>query len=79
VPSGPLDQLSSTYGQTRGALHRHRSFEIVPYPFDLAAARLTLLVIDTKVSHDLGESGYPARRSSCEKAAAALECTRCAT
>jgi galactokinase len=29
-------------------------------------------VIDTKVSHDLGDSGYPARRSSCEKAAAAL-------
>jgi galactokinase len=30
------------------------------------------MVFDTKVSHDLGESGYPARRASCEKAAAVL-------
>jgi galactokinase len=73
VPCGPLDQLSSTYGEDGAVLFIDtRSFEISPHPFDLAAAGLTLLVIDTKVSHDLGESGYPARRSSCEKAAAAL-------
>jgi len=73
VPCGPLDQLSSVFGQDGAVLFIDtRSFEIAPHPFDLAAARLTLLVIDTKVSHDLGDSGYPARRSSCEKAAAAL-------
>jgi galactokinase len=73
VPCGPLDQLSSTYGEDGAVLFIDtRSFQIAPHPFDLAAAGLTLLVIDTKVSHDLGESGYPARRASCEKAAAAL-------
>jgi galactokinase len=73
VPCGPLDQLSSTYGEDGAVLFIDtRSFEITPHPFDLAVAGLTLLVIDTKVSHDLGESGYPARRASCEKAAAAL-------
>jgi galactokinase len=73
VPCGPLDQLSSTYGEDGAVLFIDtRSFEIAPHPFDLARAGLTLLVIDTKVSHDLGDSGYPARRSSCEKAAAVL-------
>jgi galactokinase len=73
VPCGPLDQLSSVFGADGSVLFIDtRSFEIAVHPFDLAAAQLTLLVIDTKVSHDLGESGYPARRASCEKAAAAL-------
>jgi len=73
IPCGPLDQLSSTYGEDGSVLFIDtRSFEISPHPFNLTEAQLTLLVIDTKVSHDLGESGYPARRASCEKAAAAL-------
>ncbi len=73
VPCGPLDQLSSVFGADGSVLFIDtRSFEIAVHPFDLAAAQLTLLVIDTKVSHDLGESGYPARRSSCEKAASVL-------
>ncbi len=73
VPCGPLDQLSSAFGEDGRVLFIDtRSFEIAPYPFDLAAAGLTLLVIDTKVSHDHGESGYPARRASCEKAASVL-------
>ena len=73
VPCGPLDQLSSVFGAEGGVLFIDtRTLEIAVHPFDLPAARLTLLVIDTKVSHDLGESGYPARRASCEKAAAAL-------
>jgi galactokinase len=73
VPCGPLDQLSSAFGEDGSVLFIDtRSFDIAPHPFDLTGAGLTLLVIDTKVSHDLGESGYPARRASCEKAAAAL-------
>ncbi|MGH3416272.1 MAG: galactokinase [Actinocrinis sp.] len=73
VPCGPLDQLSSVFGAEGSVLFIDtRSFEIAIHPFDLAAAQLTLLVIDTKVSHDLGESGYPARRASCEKAAQLL-------
>lgn len=74
VPCGPLDQLSSVFGVEGGVLFIDtRSFEIAVHPFDLPAAQLTLLVIDTKVSHDHGEDGYPARRASCEKAAAALD------
>lgn len=73
VPCGPLDQLSSVFGAEGGVLFIDtRSLEIAVHPFDLAVAELTLLVIDTGVSHDLGESGYPARRASCEKAAAVL-------
>jgi galactokinase len=73
VPCGPLDQLSSVFGADGAVLFIDtRSFEIAIFPFDLATAGLTLLVINTKVSHDLGESGYPARRASCEKAAAVL-------
>jgi galactokinase len=73
VPCGPLDQLASAFGEDGRVLFIDtRTFEIAAHPFDLAAAGLTLLVMDTKVSHDLGESGYPARRASCEKAAAVL-------
>ncbi|MBS2963207.1 galactokinase [Actinocrinis puniceicyclus] len=73
VPCGPLDQLASAFGQEGRVLFIDtRSFQITAHPFDLAGAGLTLLVADTRVSHDLGESGYPARRASCEKAAAAL-------
>ncbi|HZU56095.1 MAG TPA: galactokinase [Actinocrinis sp.] len=73
VPCGPLDQLASAFGEDGRVLFIDtRSFEIAPHPFDLAAAGLTLMVFDTKVSHDHGESGYPARRASCEKAAAVL-------
>jgi galactokinase len=73
VPCGPLDQLSSAFGADGSVLFIDtRSLDIAVYPFDLAAAQLTLLVIDTKVSHDHGDDGYPARRASCEKAAAAL-------
>jgi galactokinase len=73
VPCGPLDQLSSVFGEDGAVLFIDtRSLEIAAQPFDLAEAGLSLLVIDTRVSHDLGESGYPARRSGCERAAAAL-------
>ena len=73
VPCGPLDQLSSAFGADGAVLFIDtRSGEIAVYPFDLASAGLAMLVMDTKVSHDLGESGYPDRRAACERAAAAL-------
>jgi galactokinase len=73
VPCGPLDQLASSFGADGQVLFIDtRSLDIAPYPFDLAAAGLTLLVCDTRAKHDLGESGYPERRATCEKAAAAL-------
>jgi galactokinase len=73
VPCGPLDQLASAFGVAGAVLFIDtRSFEIEMHRFDLAAAELTLLVVDTRVSHDLGESGYPARRAACENAAGDL-------
>lgn len=39
---------------------------------DLATDDLTLLVVDTRVSHALTDGGYASRRSECEAAAAEL-------
>ena len=43
-----------------------------PVPLDPAAAGLTLLVIDTRVPHVLGDGRYAERRRACERAASAL-------
>jgi galactokinase len=73
VPCGPLDQLSSVFGADGAVLFIDtRSGEIAVYPFDLESVGLAMLVMDTKVSHDIGESGYPDRRAACERAAAIL-------
>ncbi|RZI88444.1 MAG: hypothetical protein EOO67_13125 [Microbacterium sp.] len=43
-----------------------------PVPFLPSAARLSLLVVDTGVSHQLAASAYADRRADCEQAAAEL-------
>ncbi len=73
VPCGPLDQLAAVFGVAGAVLFIDtRTRAVAPYPFGLPAAGLTLLVIDTKVHHDLGASGYPDRRAACERAAREL-------
>jgi galactokinase len=73
VPCGPLDQLAAACGADGAVLFIDtRTRAVTAYPFDLPAAGLTLLVIDTKVHHDLGASGYPDRRAACERAARVL-------
>ncbi len=73
VPSGPLDQLTAAFGVAGAVLFIDTRFgAVTPCPFDLPAAGLTLLVLDTKVHHDLGASGYPDRRAACERAARTL-------
>jgi galactokinase len=73
IPCGPLDQLASAFGADGAVLFIDtRSFSINVYPFDLADAGLTLLVVNTRVSHDNAESGYQDRRTTCEKAAEVL-------
>jgi galactokinase len=73
VPCGPLDQLSSAFGVTDAVLHIDtRTFDIVIHPFALGEAGLTLLVMNTKVQHELGESGYANRRAACERSALLL-------
>ncbi|MBT2477549.1 galactokinase [Streptomyces sp. ISL-94] len=74
VPCGIMDQMASVCCTAEAALHldartpeRHRQV-----PFDLHGQGLRLLVIDTRVTHDLGDGAYAALRAGCERAAALL-------
>ncbi|WP_405677405.1 MULTISPECIES: galactokinase [unclassified Streptomyces] len=74
VPCGIMDQMASVCCTAGAALHldarspeRHQHV-----PFDLRGQGLRLLVIDTRVSHDLGDGAYAALRAGCERAAALL-------
>ncbi|WP_233491698.1 galactokinase [Blastococcus sp. TBT05-19] len=73
APTGILDQSASVLCTAGHALFldtRDGTREQVP--FDLAAAGLALLVLDTGTTHDHAEGGYRDRRRECERAAAAL-------
>jgi galactokinase len=73
APTGILDQSASVLCEAGAALFldtRDRSSEQVP--FDLDAAGLALLVVDSGTVHDHAESGYGDRRRECEQAAARL-------
>ncbi|MEU9027295.1 galactokinase [Streptomyces sp. NPDC048383] len=73
VPCGVMDQMASACSSAGHALHLDtRTLEQRHIPFDCAASGLRLLVIDTRVKHDLADGAYAARRSSCHRAAAAL-------
>jgi galactokinase len=73
VPSGIMDQSASMLCvRGRALLLDCRSLETSQVPFDPAAAGLDLLVLDTRVQHELGDSGYADRRRACERAAALL-------
>ncbi|MFK0291700.1 galactokinase [Streptomyces sp. NPDC090442] len=73
VPCGIMDQTAAAcctaghalFLDTRDLTHRH-------VPFDLAAAGLRLLVVDTRVRHQLGDGAYAERRAGCERGARAL-------
>jgi galactokinase len=73
VPSGLLDQMASLCCREGHALYLDfRTLEAEAVPFDLAAAGLRLLVIDTGVHRALVGGEYAERRRSCEQAAAAV-------
>jgi galactokinase len=73
VPTGPMDQLAVLLGQAGHALLLDcRAGTGTVVPFDPAAAGLALLVIDTRVQHELTSGGYAARRLACQAAARAL-------
>ena len=73
APTGGMDQLASVFGQRdRVLLCDMRTLDVEPVPFDLEAAGLTLLVIDTKAPHQLTDGLYGERRSACEEAARLL-------
>jgi galactokinase len=73
APTGIMDQSASLLGEADAAVFldcRTLASEIVPLGF--AAAGLTLLVMDTGVSHSHATGGYGERRASCEAGAAAM-------
>src|SRR5262245_28694515 len=73
APTGLMDQLAVMLGQAGHALLldcRSGSFDAVPLP--VREAGQALLIIDTRVQHELADGAYAARRRSCEAAAEAL-------
>ncbi len=71
VMCGIMDQFASVFGR-KGCLMRLdcRSMEYAYFPFDPRGYRLVLL--DSRVKHELVGSPYNDRRVSCERVAAAL-------
>ncbi|SFQ33025.1 galactokinase [Amycolatopsis arida] len=73
VPTGVLDQMASLCCVEGHALFLDvRTGEREQVPFDAAAAGLRVLVVDTRVKHALGDSGYGDRRRGTERAAELL-------
>ncbi|QEU93839.1 galactokinase [Streptomyces kanamyceticus] len=73
VPCGVMDQMASACCTEGHALHLDcRDLSIRQVPFDLAAHGLCLLVVDTRVKHELGDGAYAERRAGCEEGARAL-------
>ncbi|MCR6030920.1 galactokinase [Nocardioides sp. zg-579] len=71
APTGGMDQTVAVLGEPGAALLvDFDTDETRPVP--LALDGLTLLVTDTRVSHELTDGGYAARRADCEAAAAEL-------
>ena len=73
APTGGMDQAASLRSQEGSALLIDcRDFTVRNVPFDLAAAGLVLLVLDTRTHHALTDGQYGSRREACERAAALL-------
>jgi galactokinase len=76
APTGILDQSASIRCEAGKALFLDcRSYEIEQIPFDLAAAGLAILVINSNAPHQHVDGEYGARRKSCEESAAILGVT----
>ncbi|MER5353940.1 galactokinase [Kitasatospora sp. NPDC002551] len=73
VPCGVMDQMASACCTDGAALFLDtRTLEQRHVPLDLEAAGFRLLVIDTRVKHDLGDGAYASLRAGCERAAELL-------
>ncbi|MGB0101798.1 MAG: galactokinase [Nocardioides sp.] len=72
APTGGMDQTVSMLASPDAALLiDFDSGSSAPVPLDLTG--LALLVTDTRVSHELNDGGYAARREDCERAAEELD------
>ncbi|MEU0334192.1 galactokinase [Streptomyces sp. NPDC006193] len=73
APTGIMDQTASACCEAGHALFLDtRDLSQQQIPFDLAAAGLRLLVVDTRVQHAHSGGEYGKRRAGCEKGAALL-------
>jgi galactokinase len=73
APTGGMDQAASLRSRAGSAtLIDCADFSVRHVPFDLAAAGLELLVVDTRAHHALADGQYGSRREACERAAALL-------
>lgn len=73
VPCGVMDQTASACCSEGRALHLDcRDLSIRQIPFDPASQGLSLLVVDTRVKHALGDGAYAERREGCEEGARQL-------
>ncbi len=73
APTGIMDQSASLLGEADAGVFldcRSLDAEVIPLGFD--ADGLSLVVIDTHVSHAHATGGYAARRASCEEGARLL-------
>jgi galactokinase len=73
APTGIMDQSASLLGATDSAVFLDcRSLDVAVIPLGLARAELSIVVIDTRVSHSHATGGYAERRASCEAGASAM-------
>ena len=73
VPCGVMDQMAAMLSRAGHVMFLDtRTGQTEHIPFDLARSGLELLVIDTRVHHDLADSGYAERFSNCAAAARLL-------
>ncbi|MFB7944356.1 galactokinase [Kitasatospora phosalacinea] len=73
VPCGALDQMASSCCVAGHAYFLDtRTLTGRQVPLDLPAVGLSLLVVDTRVKHDLGDGAYAGLRAGCERAAGLL-------
>ena len=73
VKCGIMDQFASCFGR-KGCIIRLncKTLEYKYFPFDPESAGYCLVLLDTRVKHELASSAYNRRRASCENAAAAI-------
>jgi len=73
APTGIMDQSASLLGAADSAVFLDcRSLDVTVVPLGLVSAELSILVVDTHVSHSHATGGYAERRAACESGAAAL-------
>ncbi len=73
IPSGVMDQMASMLCTAAHVLFLDcRTLATEQVPFDLAAAGLAVLGVDSRSPHQLTDGAYAERRRSCEQAARIL-------